>query len=286
MTSTVGGVGEARLLELIKPYLSEQAGDDDAAVLETRGQYMVVSTDMAIEGVHFDLSWMTPDDAGWRALALALGDLAAKGATPAWVLTSVAVPRSWRQDSFAGLFAGMHDLASRMGMAIEGGDMSAIDGPAVLALTVGGYAPRAPLPRSAAQPGWSVGVTGPLGAAAVALREHRSLRFEPLIAEGTRLNQAGLCCGDISDGLIRELEKFAEMAGVGFHLRAQLVPVAGGATLDDALTSGEEAELICAGPEGLLRAAGLAPVGVLTEHRRHFAIDGVEDKPRGYDHFA
>src|SRR2546423_1662208 len=204
MTS-VAGAGEGGLLKLITPYLTTQgiaiaAGEDDAAAWDDHGTYTVASTDMAVEKIHFDLSWMTPEDAGWRALALALGDLAAKGATPVWALTSVAVPRSWKVDDFVGLFAGMHALAAKVGMAIEGGDMSAIDGPAVLSLTVAGHASVRPLPRSAAQPGWSVAVTGPLGGAALALRQRRALRIEPLLEEGKRLNELGLCCGDISDG--------------------------------------------------------------------------------------
>ena len=166
-----------------------------------------------------------------------IGDLAAKGASPTWALTSVAVPRSWKVDDFVGLFAGMHALAAKVGMAIEGGDMSAIDGPAVLSLTVAGQASARPLPRSAAKPGWSVAVTGPLGGAALALRQRRALRLEPLLEQGKRLNGLGLCCGDISDGLVREMEKFADMSGCGCNLRALEVPVAGGASLEDALTS-------------------------------------------------
>ena len=282
--TTVGGTGELQLLELIKPYLSRQAGGDDAAVLDPVDEYQVLSTDMSVEGVHFDLSWMSAEDAGWRALALALGDLAAKGASPAWALASVAVPRQWSLDDLAGLFRGMHDLASRLFMAIEGGDMSAIDGPAVLTLTVGGRAETKPLPRRVARPGWTVAVTGPLGASAVALREHRVLRPEPLLDEGRRLNELGLCCGDISDGLVRELEKFAHMAGIGFHLDAARVPVAEGASLDDALTSGEEVQLVCAGPEERIRKAGIVPVGEMTEEG--FRVEGVGEIPRGYDHFA
>jgi thiamine-monophosphate kinase len=131
-----------------------------------------------------------------------------------------------------------------------------------------------------------VAVTGPLGAPAAALREHRALRPEPLLETGRRLNQHGLCCGDISDGLVRELERFAEMAGIGFRLDATRVPVAPGATLDDALGGGEEVELICVGPDANLRGAGLEPVGSLTDTKDTRAIDGVEDRPRGYDHFA
>jgi len=283
--TTIGGTGELRLIELIKEYLSSQAGGDDAAVVTETGPFTVVSTDMAVEGVHFDLGWMSAEDAGWRALALALGDLAAKGANPTWALTSVAVPRSWKVDDFVGLFAGMHALAAKVGMAIEGGDMSAIDGPAVLSLTVAGRASTRPLPRSAAKPGWSVAVTGPLGGAALALRQRRALRLEPLLDEGKRLNELGMCCGDISDGLIREMEKFAEMSGCGCDLRARDVPVAAGASVEDALTSGEEVQLVCVGPEDIVSRAGLTTVGVLTRERA-VNLEGAEVVRRGYDHFA
>jgi len=283
--TTIGGTGELELLALIKKFLGAEAGGDDAAVLAEMGPFTIASTDMAVEGVHFDLGWMTAEDAGWRALALALGDLAAKGASPTWALTSVAVPRSWKVDDFVGLFAGMHALAAKVGMAIEGGDMSAIDGPAVLSLTVAGHASERPLPRSAAKPGWSVAVTGPLGGAALALRQRRALRLEPLLEQGKRLNGLGLCCGDISDGLVREMEKFAEMSGCGCDLRALDVPVAGGASLEDALTSGEEVELVCVGPEDVVRSAGLTTVGVLTRERA-VNLEGAEIAGRGYDHFA
>lgn len=281
--TTIGGTGEPRLLELISKYLGPKAGGDDAAVLEEQGPFTVVSTDMAVEGVHFDLSWMTAGDAGWRAVALALGDLAAKGASPTWALSSVAVPRSWKVDDFVGLFAGMHALASKVGIAIEGGDMSVIHGPAVLSLTVAGRAPRRPLPRSAARPGWSVAVTGPLGRSAAALRNHHVLRLEPLLEEGRRLNEAGLCCGDISDGLVRELDKFAAMAGVGYVLNGESVPVAEGASRTEALTSGEEVELVCAGPAELIKAAHIHEVGVLTDGTK---IIDYPEKLAGYDHFA
>jgi len=283
--TTIGGAGELRLLELIKEYLGAQAGGDDAAVLAETGPFTVASTDMAVEGVHFDLGWMTAEDAGWRALALALGDLAAKGASPTWALASVAVPRSWKVDDFVELFAGMHALAAKVGMAIEGGDMSAIDGPAVLSVTVAGHASTRPLPRSAAQAGWSVAVTGPLGGAALALRQRRALRIEPLLEEGKRLNELGLCCGDISDGLVREMEKFAEMSRCGCELRALDVPVAGGASLEEALTSGEEVQLVCVGREDVVRRAGLTAVGVLTRDRVVNVV-GAEIARRGYDHFA
>src|SRR5207302_3239730 len=92
---SVRGMGELGLLDRIKPYLAAGAGGDDAAVIADATGFVVASTDMFVEGVHFDLGWMSAEDAGWRSLALALGDLAAKGAEPLWALAAVAIPKQW-----------------------------------------------------------------------------------------------------------------------------------------------------------------------------------------------
>ena len=291
----VGGAGELELLKRIMPYLATEgfeitAGEDDTAVWSDHGSYTVASCDMAVEGVHFDLSWMTAEDAGWRALALALGDLAAKGATPAWALTSLAVPKAWRLEDFDGLYKGMAALAMSTGLLIVGGDMSSIDGPAVLSITVVGRTVSRPLARSQAKPGWAVAVTGPLGSAALALEARRVLRLMPRLDEGRRLNQVGLCCGDVSDGLLREMEKFASASHAGCTIKAAQVPLAEGVSLEDALTSGEEAELVCVGPEDLIRSAGLRPFGVLTEDLAIKVVGGdgmpLQLRVSGFDHFA
>lgn len=291
----VDGLGESELLRRILPYIAAEgfeitAGEDDAAAWGGGAGFTVASCDISVEGVHFDLGWMTSEDAGWRALALALGDLAAKGAAPWWALVSIACPRSWSIEDFEGMYRGMAELSHKAHLQIVGGDMSSIDGPAVLSITVVGRTKARPLPRSEAQPGWVVAVTGALGASTLALRQHQAFRFEPLLAEGRRLNEAGLCCGDISDGLVREMHKFAEMSGAGCVIRAAEVPIADGATLEDALTSGEEAELVCTGPEELVRAAGLRPIGLMTEDAavRVVGADGtpMQLKLSGYDHFA
>src|SRR6202140_608267 len=261
----IKGLGEFGLLEGIKPYLSAHAGQDDAAVLEDENGFIVASCDMFVEGVHFDLGWMRAEDAGWRSLARALGALAAKGAAPGWALTSIALPNAWAVESLTGLYTGIAELAQQTKLLIAGGDMSSTEGPAVLSITVVGRAEKRPLARSEAQPGWSVAVTGPLGASAAALRERRPVRLVPLLEEGRRLNEAGLCCGDISDGLLREMDKFVAFSGAGCVIRAGDVPGVDEATLEEALTSGEEADLVCVGPEDLVRAAGLRPFGFLTD---------------------
>jgi thiamine-monophosphate kinase len=168
--------------------------------------------------------------------------------------------------------------------------MSSIEGPAVLSITVVGRTVSRPLARSQAKPGWAVAVTGPLGAAALALKARRPLRLVPLLDEGRRLNQAGLCCGDISDGLLREMEKFAAASRAGCVIRAADIPLVEGAGWEEALTSGEEAELVCVGPEDVIRRAGLSPLGMLTEDPAVKVVgsDGMQLQLHvsGFDHFA
>lgn len=286
----VEGVGELGLVERIKPYLAPGAGGDDATVVADATGFVVASTDMFVEGIHFDLAWMSAEDVGWRALALALGDLAAKGAEPAWALAAIAMPKRWEVEHLEGLYSGMAAIGQRFKLSIAGGDLSSIDGPAVISLTVAGRTNEMPLARAQALAGWSIAVTGPLGGAAVALRERRALRLVPLIEEGRRLNRLRLCCGDVSDGLVREMEKFSAMAGVGCVLWGEDVPRFAGASLEDALTSGEEAELVCVGPDDLMKSAGLQVVGKLTSDRSINVIDArgvtIKLRHRGYDHFG
>lgn len=292
----VGELGEDEVVRRLLPHLLTEgiaipAGTDDAAAYRWEaGGYQVVSCDASVEGVHFDLGWMRPEDAGWRALALALGDLAAKGATPAYGVVMTMVPASWEIDDLVGLYRGMAELGRRVGLALVGGDTSATAGPAAIALTVLGSAEVRPLARSEAKPGWAIGVTGPLGAASLALREHRVHRLEPRLAEGRRLNRAGLCCGDVSDGLLRELDKFLSYSGTGSEVRLGQVPAAEGATATEAVASGEEAELVCLGPEGTLRELGLTVVGRTIEEPEVRVVDDAGrslDLPdRGYRHFG
>jgi hypothetical protein len=81
------------------------------------------------------------------------------------------------------------------------------------------------------------------------------------------------------------MEKFAAMSGAGSRLRADAVPRAPGASIEDALTSGEEAELVCAGPKDVIAAAGLRVVGEMTGDGR-VEVVGARLETTGYDHFA
>jgi thiamine-monophosphate kinase len=216
-------------------------------------------------------------------LCFALGDLAAKGAQPTYGLAALSMPRHWDVEVAVGVYAGMAALAREVGLLLVGGDTTAAPRDGALTLTLLGSMSVPPVPRSAARARWQVGVTGPLGGAGLGWDRPR-----PRLALGARLAAQGLCCGDVSDGLVMELDKFAAAAGVGARLDLEAVPRAKGASAAQALASGEEVELVCCGPAPL--PAELHPVGELTDDGRVVVLDAagreVEVGERGYDHFA
>jgi thiamine-monophosphate kinase len=281
---------EQELIRRLVPHLASRGGDlligpgeDDAAAWrEADGTFTVATCDTSVEGVHFDLSRQRPEAVGWRALCFALGDLAAKGARPTYGLVALSMPRRWDAGVAEDVYRGLAALAAEVGLRLVGGDTTAAPTDGALTLTLLGATLVAPVPRSAARPGWLVGVTGPLGGASLAWERPR-----PRLALGAELAAAGLCCGDVSDGLLTELDKFAAAAGVGARLRLDAVPRAEGASSLAALASGEEVELVCCGPA---LPAGVHPVGELTADGRVVVVDGrgrpVEVEDRGYDHFA
>lgn len=282
---------ELELLARLLPFMAESgqglviaAGEDDAAAWrEPDGSFTVATCDTSVEQVHFDLQRQDPEDVGWRALAYALGDLAAKGAAPRYGMVSLSMPREWNEGMVEGVYRGLSGLAGEVGLKLVGGDTTATPGPASITLALLGRTWTRPLPRSAVRAGWQVAVTGPLGGSSLAVRRPR-----PLLQRGAQLAGAGYCSGDISDGLLRELDKFAAAAGVGARIQLDLVPCVEGVKPQQALASGEEVDLVTCGPSPV--PAGLVRVGELTADPSVVVVDGsgevLEIAERGYDHFA
>ncbi|TVP42347.1 MAG: thiamine-phosphate kinase [Gemmatimonadales bacterium] len=294
---------------------------DDGAVLEDG---TVLSSDLSIEGTHFRLDWVSPEEAGYRATAAALSDLAAMAARPLGVLVSVAVPAPGTLS--APIMAGVRAAAAAAGAPLLGGDLTRSPGPAVVDVMVVGRADP-PLLRSGARPGDELWVTGTLGAAAAALEawgagrtpdpraRYAFCRPVPRIEEARWLvREAGARAGlDLSDGIAGDAAHLAAASGVGIELDAEaLLQVAHrlpgetgdaalGAALRRALHGGEDFELLVVLPPG----EGEARV---EEFRRRFDLPlspvgqvgvghGVRLRPRGgappqplsaggWDHFA
>ena len=232
---------------------------DDAGVLELpTGGSLVVSVDSVVEDVHVDLAFCRPSDIGWKALMRALSDLAAMGASPLGALIALCVPAGTGEGELAlGVMRGVAEASAASGCAVVGGDVSSA-GELMVAVTVLGTAEgdAGVVSRSGAGTGDALLVTGPCGGSAAGLRELRAgvegadgrLAYRRPVArltEGTVARRCGArAMIDVSDGLALDLHRLADASGVGFVLDG--VPVAAGATLDEALGGGDDYELVIA----------------------------------------
>jgi thiamine-monophosphate kinase len=273
-------VQEDEVLERIRDMLGngiEAFGlrDDAAVVGFSGGGPLVVSVDSVVEGVHVDLSISSPGDVGWKALMGALSDLAAVGATPVGALVALCVPGGSGQGDLAlAVMAGVAGASAAAGCPVLGGDLSEA-GELAVAVTVLGMTEtggRPPVGRAGARPGDIVCATGPCGASAAGFRELRARRGAAAGAADSRLAEAhrrpvarlregalARAAGahsmiDVSDGLALDLHRLADASGVGFRL--DTVPVAVGATEDEALGGGEDYELLIAIGPGEADALG------------------------------
>ncbi|HET7787111.1 MAG TPA: thiamine-phosphate kinase [Myxococcales bacterium] len=238
-------------------------GSDCAAVQPRPGLRLVATTDAVVEGVHFDLRRFSPEEVGWKALAVNLSDLAAAGARPRWFLCALGVPRRQRVEAVARRIArGMAPLSRRTGCALIGGNVTSASEWS-LTITALGEAKK-PLARTGARPGDALVVIGRLGDAAAGLRPwpHPSAaraqrRPQALVREGVaaaRFASAGI---DVSDGFVQDLRHLADASRVGAVVECSALPLGPAArSLPDgmelALAGGEDYALVLAVPRGKL----------------------------------
>ncbi len=279
---------------------------DDAAIITSPGDRTVlVSTDTSVENVHFRRAWLNPEEIGYRAAAAALSDLAAMGATPLGILVAITVPESWRAD-LDRITDGIGEAAAIAEAIILGGDTTS-GTELVLTLTVIGTT-RQVLHRKNACTGDRLYVTGRLGGPLAALRElqagrhpnpvHRNRFARPVarIKEAMWLSEHGASAAiDISDCLAAELGHLAAASRRQLNVRLEDIPAMAGISATDALTSGEEYELLVASPVDIdtnefRNAFGLelTRIGAVTEGEGVVLTDSAQPValPAGYLHFA
>ena len=156
---TVADLGEhaliARIGAVVPPAPASVVvgiGDDAAVVEPERGTLTVATTDALVEGVHFDPAFCSPADAGHKALAVNLSDLAAMGAMPCHALLSLALPAACPVSDVDAMLQSLLALAARHRTALIGGNIAASPGPLVIGLTaMGSVARRRILTRAGAR---------------------------------------------------------------------------------------------------------------------------------------
>ena len=236
-------------------------GDDCAELSVPAGQNLIQSVDTLVSGIHF-LPGISPDDLGWRALAVSASDLAAAGAAPWTAMLAITLPildSSWLE----GFSRGLGEACKAFGLQVTGGDSTS--GPLTISVHVQGLCPPGQsLTRSGARPGDLICVSGSLGDAGEALRwleeetqdsavvavKGRYLRPMPRLDLGIALRHNASACIDISDGLLADLGHILAASNVGATLDLSSIPLsaaldslAGQDALQRGLVAGDDYEL-------------------------------------------
>ncbi|MGD2110151.1 MAG: thiamine-phosphate kinase [Phycisphaerae bacterium] len=294
------------------PAMSLGIGDDMAVVNvgnASRPGTLLVSSDMLLDGVHFDTRNQPLEKIGRKAIACGLSDCAAMAVKPVAAVVSVALPKvpggpSALEDAKR-LLEGMFAIADEYDLALVGGDTTSWEHPLAIdaAVTATPYEGIEPVRRDGAKRGDKLFVTGPLGGSLLG----RHLEFTPRVHEakalaevlGTRLH----AMMDVSDGLALDLWRMCQASGVGAVLSEQLLdrvisqdanraaetgPTPSRTALDHALGDGEDFELLLAVSGDATDApAPLFPIGEITDHGLTLnRTDGRSEplQPTGYTH--
>lgn len=296
----VGEVGDHALVAALRRRLGVPEPADDCARLDADGP-LVASIDVVRATDHFP-DPMTARQKGRYAAAVNLSDLASCGAEPVGLLAAWGLPEDLDIEVVETIAAGFAEMADDHGCPVIGGDTKRADELTIAGVALGTVDGHG-MPRCGAEPGQAVCVTGELGAAARDLARWRDggtegldalLAPTPRIAEGRALADAGASAAvDLSDGLADALHRLQEAAGVGIALDGDEIPVAEGATREQAVFGAGDFELVATidgdrvreAIDAVRQAGGeLARIGEVVEEG--VTLDGEPVEDRGWGHFG
>jgi thiamine-monophosphate kinase len=287
---------------------------DDCAVLAP-GRDICVSSDLFLEGIHFRREYFTPEDIGYKALAVNISDIAAMGARPFAFTMDLMIPPGLDEAFWNGFFKGMSMLARQSDLALAGGDLSRADrlGVSISIFGVGGSNGRF-ITRGNCAPGDILFTVGDLGLARAGLMTLEALgekgreafpaatlahlRPKPKVMIGTLLNAAGVKgLMDVSDGLARDLPRFlgpdlgADLTIPTNVLNGNVIAYALAMNLDPvelAMLGGEDYALLGVMTEEVRDKAASVPgfteIGRVTE-TPGIIVNGTPFTAQGFDHF-
>lgn len=288
-------------LSFSKDHVIEGIGDD-CAILKT-SKSTLVTTDMLMDGSHFDCKTHSPEQIGHKCLAVNLSDIASMGGTPTSIFLSLAIPKGTDQAWLKDMLHGMHSLCQEFGISLAGGDTNSWNGPLAVNITALGLPPAGgAILRSTANPGDKIFVTGDLG---YSFDSHHHLNFSPRVLEGQYLAKhfRPTSMIDLSDGLATDLRHLLNKSGCGATIDLQKLPIhplgnkqPSHINIQHALNDGEDFQLcFTLAPhraseflQDKQRPFKATLIGEITEHSGFFGRDEKnrlsEVESRGYEH--
>ena len=256
----ISSLGEFGLIESlthdfkVKNSSTVKGVGDDCAVIDNAGKKTLVTTDLLLEGIHFDLTYTPLKHLGYKAVAVNLSDVYAMNGTPRQITVSLGISKRFIVEHINELYAGIYAACERYGVDLVGGDTSASVTGLLISITCIGEANEEEIVyRSGAKDTDLICISGDLGAAYMGLqllerervasagekdfqpdfagREYlleRQLKPEPradVIAELRKLEIKPTAMMDVSDGLSSELLHICKESGVGCRVYENRIPI-------------------------------------------------------------
>ncbi len=305
-------IGEFGLIEKIaakfknKEKIFKGIGDD-CAVIEDNHDYTLMTTDMLVEGDHFNLDWHTGWQVGWKSIVVNVSDIAAMGGLPKWGLVSIAFPNDTDLGLAEAILDGMVDASEMHGLTIIGGDTTHGNDLTINVALIGNVERDMLCMRGDAEIGDLICVSGDLGKSWAGLELLRAnetgytdfyLEPECRLELGRSIASHVNAMIDVSDGLASEVRHICEESSVGAEVEREKVPISektrqtgeklGIDPMKWALHGGEDFELVFTIPPkkiDLLEKDDVFVVGKIIEEGMYLIDGEKKELGGGYDHF-
>ena len=303
----ISDLGEFGLIEKLKSILKSEKIGDDCAHVKLGEEYLLLTTDLMLESVHFLLGY-PPEAVGWKAISVNVSDVVGNAGEPRWALISLMLP-DLEVEYVERLYGGVKKACEFYGCEVVGGNVSKSEKLGIDIFLVG--TSRKPVGRGGAKPGDSIFVSGTLGDSKAGLELlkmnkdtyesfelaliERHIRPTARIDYVKHLQKYANASMDISDGLVADAWHLSKRSGVRIEIDSSKLPLSkellrfcekyGKDPKDYALFGGEDYQLLFTHPrERWNPFMDMTEIGVVSEGEGVY-VDGEKVEPKGYRHF-